>query len=42
MTQADTWGEALSGAEQTEETPSSVNMLGILQIVISLMAMVSG
>lgn len=42
MTQADTWGEALSGAEQTEETPSSVNMLGIVQIVISLMAMVSG
>jgi len=42
MTQADTWGDALSGTGQVEETPNAVNLLGIVQIIVSLVALGGG
>lgn len=42
MTQTDTWGAAISGTQEVEETPIAVKVFSFLQIVVAVLAMIMG
>ena len=42
MTETDTWGATISGTGIVEDTPPAVNIFSIVQIIVSLFAMVAG
>ena len=42
MTQADTWGDAISGTGVVEDTPPAVNIFSIVQIIVALFSMGAG
>ena len=42
MTQTDTWSEAVTGSEITEETPPMVGVFSIIQIIVSFIGIGSG